>query len=628
MTESIIFKGYIHEWLKQQKLFLKDKETRLNDILSYECEQYVKDDLIQITIARETLLLRSKRVGVTTSDFQIIKQIGKGSYSIVYLVLHIQTGKIYAMKVISKQKISNPQDGVRIRTERTVMLNFQSPFVVKLYYAFQTDNDLYFVMDYASGSDFSNLLDQCGALPLSWTRFYFAEMLSGVLTLHGTDVSKILNFNQVEFIKQLHSAQSFTDDPNSCVSTTKSDSNRSYVHEIEQIRKSRLSQAAFDSESYIIDRKNNLALTFCDIADSQSQVSDIIEEDASNKQQLEFSTIINNQQSFIHRDLKPQNFLLSDTGHVMLADFGFAKELIETNQSEQSIYYFDEGTNNIVGSLNYMSPEQFRQNIYGKFIDFWALGCILYEMLTGEQAVNAETQEQLIQNLTLNTYQSFIPAQLDIPDDAYDLITQLLSSPDKRLGRSFNLEQLLTHKFFTLGVPLHDIINFQNNSIKLIVQQQQANSPHIYDDVPIIPYYNLLMNIQPPWKPTADPDFETITTTVKSGQISINAECMRSNRQGSTLNMVQKYIDEDELDISESSNDFVKSIYDDKDQFQVEKISQFKLNICAAQIQQSIPIKQQTSFVGLDYTGLAWDDAQDTTPRLHIFDKKINIEEQ
>lgn len=79
---------------------------------------------MQIALARENLLLRAKRAGVRETDFERLKEIGHGSYSTVYLVRKISNRKIFAMKIISKDKVANAVDGVRLRTERAVMLNF------------------------------------------------------------------------------------------------------------------------------------------------------------------------------------------------------------------------------------------------------------------------------------------------------------------------------------------------------------------------------------------------------------------------------------------------------------------------------------------------------------------------
>jgi len=76
----------------------------------------------------------------------------------------------------------------------------------------------------------------------------------------------------------------------------------------------------------------------------------------------------------IYRDLKPENILLEDTGHVRLTDFGLAK---------QGLYNISDKTNTFCGTPAYLAPEVIQQHSYGKEIDWWSLGNLIFEMLTG-----------------------------------------------------------------------------------------------------------------------------------------------------------------------------------------------------------------------------------------------------
>ncbi|MCH8123277.1 MAG: serine/threonine protein kinase, partial [Bacteroidetes bacterium] len=77
----------------------------------------------------------------------------------------------------------------------------------------------------------------------------------------------------------------------------------------------------------------------------------------------------------IHRDIKPQNIMISSTGEVKVTDFGLAK----LSSPETMITV----TSGILGTMNYMSPEQLRGDELDHRTDLWSLGVVLYEMLFG-----------------------------------------------------------------------------------------------------------------------------------------------------------------------------------------------------------------------------------------------------
>jgi ribosomal protein S6 kinase beta len=84
----------------------------------------------------------------------------------------------------------------------------------------------------------------------------------------------------------------------------------------------------------------------------------------------------------LHRDLKPENILLHIDGHVVLTDFGLAKDFSEDggfqNEDDES------RAKTVCGTQEYMAPEMVARKGYGRAADFWSLGCIAFEMLTGD----------------------------------------------------------------------------------------------------------------------------------------------------------------------------------------------------------------------------------------------------
>lgn len=77
----------------------------------------------------------------------------------------------------------------------------------------------------------------------------------------------------------------------------------------------------------------------------------------------------------IHRDIKPQNLLVDEEGNVKITDFGIATTLSATSYTQ---------TNSVIGTVHYLSPEQARGGVATNQSDIYALGIVMYELLTGE----------------------------------------------------------------------------------------------------------------------------------------------------------------------------------------------------------------------------------------------------
>ncbi|XP_055776378.1 calcium/calmodulin-dependent protein kinase (CaM kinase) II beta 1 isoform X10 [Salvelinus fontinalis] len=133
------------------------------------------------------------------------------------------------------------------------------------------------------------------------------------------------------------------------------------------------------------------------------------------------------QMGVVHRDLKPENLLLASkckNAAVKLADFGLA---IEVQGDQQAWFGF-------AGTPGYLSPEVLRKEAYGKPVDIWACGVILYILLVGYPPFWDEDQHKLYQQIKAGAYDFPSPEWDTVTPEAKNLINQMLTiNPAKRI---------------------------------------------------------------------------------------------------------------------------------------------------------------------------------------------------
>ncbi|XP_026066611.1 calcium/calmodulin-dependent protein kinase type II subunit beta-like isoform X27 [Carassius auratus] len=133
------------------------------------------------------------------------------------------------------------------------------------------------------------------------------------------------------------------------------------------------------------------------------------------------------QHDIVHRDLKPENLLLASkckNAAVKLADFGLA---IEVQGDQQAWFGF-------AGTPGYLSPEVLRKEAYGKPVDIWACGVILYILLVGYPPFWDEDQHKLYQQIKAGAYDFPSPEWDTVTPEAKNLINQMLTiNPSKRI---------------------------------------------------------------------------------------------------------------------------------------------------------------------------------------------------
>ena len=172
------------------------------------------------------------------------------------------------------------------------------------------------------------------------------------------------------------------------------------------------------------------------------------------------------EKGIIYRDLKPNNIVLDADGHLRLIDFNLSKVGFHSSLKR---------TNSFCGSYAYMPPEVVQRKSYGKNIDWYLLGVLLYEMLVGlPPYFNKDTkiwQRNIIRN------------KLSIPDDVtkeWESLLKLLldKDPTKRLGFKYGAYEILEHPWF-YGITLEDIEENKLEPFKPYLGQNETDPEFI-----------------------------------------------------------------------------------------------------------------------------------------------------
>ncbi|XP_039322515.1 microtubule-associated serine/threonine-protein kinase 3 isoform X1 [Saimiri boliviensis] len=154
----------------------------------------------------------------------------------------------------------------------------------------------------------------------------------------------------------------------------------------------------------------------------------------------------------VHRDLKPDNLLITSLGHIKLTDFGLSKiglmsmatNLYEGHIEKDAREFIDK---QVCGTPEYIAPEVIFRQGYGKPVDWWAMGIVLYEFLVGCVPFFGDTPEELFGQVVSDEIM-WPDGDEALPADAQDLITRLLrQSPLDRLGTG-GTHEVKQHPFF------------------------------------------------------------------------------------------------------------------------------------------------------------------------------------
>ncbi|KAK8871030.1 Serine/threonine-protein kinase 38 [Tritrichomonas musculus] len=196
---------------------------------------------------------------------------------------------------------------------------------------------------------------------------------------------------------------------------------------------------------------------------------------------------------YIHRDIKPDNLLLTKDGHIRLIDFGLSTK--KDRNADPLIKLIDEhpeafqnlGDDNdnssrrkrsrvhsLVGTTDYMAPEVFLGQAYTQKVDFWSIGAIMYEMLFGCPPFVADNVRETAFKIVRWRQTLEFPSEPAVSQDAIDLIQNLLCDVEHRL----DFDSIINHPFFT-GIDWNKLHEMQSPYIPPIKDELDMSN---FDD--------------------------------------------------------------------------------------------------------------------------------------------------
>lgn len=205
---------------------------------------------------------------------------------------------------------------------------------------------------------------------------------------------------------------------------------------------------------------------------------------------------------FVHRDLKPDNVLISNTGHVKLSDFGLAKgfaskEQDYINQYEKEKEKIKQGGPvrksrtqykrdrklmfSTVGTPDYIAPEVFSQKGYGVEVDWWSLGVIMFECLVGYPPFYAEQPLQTCRKIVNYKRTLKIPSEAGLSREAKDILLKLICSARVRAGYS----EIRKHQFFK-SCPWKDLMKMKPPFVPDLKSEIDTSNFDEFDEAPVV----------------------------------------------------------------------------------------------------------------------------------------------